>query len=143
MKYAGFWIRLGAFIVDYLTISIFIIPLGVWASLSTPGLRAGAYLAMAPLIFAGLFLVISFLYFTLFWAWRGQTLGKILIGAKVVQTNGEALTFGRSVLRYLGFVICFLTLYIGFITIAFHSQKRGLHDIIANTCVIKTKNPHR
>ena len=139
MSYAGFWIRLGAFIVDGVAISIAIIPLGVWASLSTPWLRAGGYLVIAPLILAGLFFVIGFLYFTLLWARRGQTLGKMLFGAKVVQTNGEALTFGRAALRYLGYIICCFTFYIGFIIVAFHPQKKGLHDIIANTCAIKTR----
>jgi len=139
MNYVGFWLRLGGFIIDGLLVCIVIIPLGVWASVSTPWLRAGGYLVAAPFILLGIAFVIGFLYFTLFWAWRGQTPGKMLIRAKVVRTNGEALSFGHAVLRFLGFVVCFLTIYIGFIMIAFNVQKRGLHDTIADTCVIKLR----
>ena len=137
MSYVGFWLRLGNFIVDGFLAFIVIAPLGVWASVSTPWLRSGGYLVAAPLILLGIAFVIGFLYFTLFWAWRGQTPGKMLIRAKVVRTNGEALSFGRAALRFIGFAVCFFTIYIGFIMIAFNTQKRGLHDIIADTCVIK------
>ena len=100
-------------------------------------LRAGGYLVAAPFILLSIAFVVGFLYFTLFWTWRGQTPGKMLIRAKVVRTNGEALSFGHAALRFLGFFVCFLTIYIGFIMIAFNIQKRGLHDTIADTCVIK------
>ena len=139
MKYIGFWLRLSAFVIDWLLVFVVITPLGVWASVSTPWLRAGGYLAAAPLIFTGTAFVIGFLYFTLFWSWRGQTPGKMLVRAKVVRTNGETLNFGYAALRFLGLVVCFLTVYIGFIMVAFNVQKRGLHDIIADTCVVKSE----
>jgi len=137
MNYVGFWPRFGGFIIDGLLVFIVITPLGVWASVSTPWLRAGGYLVAAPFILLGIAFVIGFLYFTLFWAWRGQTPGKMLIRAKVVRSNGEALSFGHAALRFLAFFVCFLTVYIGFIMVAFNLQKRGLHDTIADTRVIK------
>ena len=137
MNYAGFWLRLGGFIIDGLIVFIVTAPLGVWASVSTPWLKAGGYLVAAPFILLSIAFVIGFLYFTLFWTWRGQTPGKMLIRVKVVRTNGEALSFERAALRFLGIIICFLTIYIGFIIVAFNIQKRGLHDTIADTCVIK------
>jgi len=136
MNYAGFWLRLGGFIIDGLLVFTVTAPLGVWASVSTPWLRTGGYLVVAPFILLSIAVVVGFLYFTLFWTWRGQTPGKMLIRAKVVRTNGEALSFGHAALRFLGFLVCFLTIYIGFIMIAFNMQKRGLHDTIADTCVI-------
>ena len=137
MNYAGFWLRLAGFIIDGLLVFTVTAPLGVWASVSTPWLRTGGYLVVAPFILLSIAVVVGFLYFTLFWTWRGQTPGKMLIRAKVVRTNGEALSFGRAALRFIGFAVCFFTIYIGFIMIAFNTQKRGLHDTIADTCVIK------
>jgi|TARA_B100000315_G_C14427857_1_gene518728 uncharacterized RDD family membrane protein YckC len=139
MNYAGFWLRLGGFIIDGLLVFTVTAPLGVWASVSTPWLRAGGYLVVAPFILLSIAVVVGFLYFTLFWTWRGQTPGKMLIRAKVVRTNGETLSFGHAALRFLGFLVCFLTIYVGFIMIAFNMQKRGLHDTIADTCVINLR----
>jgi hypothetical protein len=100
MHYAGFWLRLGGFIIDGLLVFTVTAPLGVWASVSTPWLRTGGYLVVAPFILLSIAVVVGFLYFTLFWTWRGQTPGKMLIRAKVVRTNGETLSFGHAALRY-------------------------------------------
>jgi len=137
VNYAGFWIRLGAFMIDLAIMSIISIPIIVAIMGSSEWLAAGGYLIVGPYMMLGVFVLIGLVYFPSFWTWRGQTPGKMLIRAKVVRTNGEALSFGHAALRFLGFFVCFLTIYIGFIMIAFNIQKRGLHDTIADTCVIK------
>ena len=82
MSYVGFWLRLGGFIIDGFLLFIVITPLGVWASVSTPWLRAGGYLVAAPFILLGIAFVIGFLYFTLFLgmaranAWQDAYSGK-------------------------------------------------------------------
>lgn len=64
------------------------------------------------------------------------TLGKLVIGAKVVDANGGRLTFGRATGRYFAKCLSALPMQIGYIMVAFDKRKRGLHDMIAGTFVI-------
>ena len=122
IEFAGFWVRLGALLIDVIVLGL----VGAALHILTP----------VPAIWAVLCLVGSF-YFVGLWWWRGQTLGKILMGIKVVRSNGSSLTLGYAFLRYFGVIVCFLTLFIGFIWLAFDSHKQGWHDKIADTYVIK------
>ena len=67
------------------------------------------------------------------------TLGKLVIGAKVVDANGEKLTFGRATGRYFAKYISTLLLLVGHVMVAFDERKRGLHDMIAGTCVVSRR----
>ena len=67
------------------------------------------------------------------------TLGKIVIGAKVVDANGEKLTFGKATGRHFAKFISTLLLFVGYIMVAFDERKRGLHDIMAGTYVISRR----
>lgn len=108
MEYAGFWIRLLAWLIDLL-------PLGMGGG------------------------VISVIYFVGLWTWRGQTLGQIVVKVKVVRTDGEPVDLRTAVLRFLGYWVCYLTLGIGFLMIAWDDRKQGLHDKIAKTYVVPSR----
>ncbi len=139
VNYAGFWIRLGAFMIDLVIMSIISIPIIVAIMGSSEWLAAGGYLIVGPYLLLGVFGLIGLVYFPSFWTWRGQTPGKMTLGIKIIRTNGNSISFGRATLRYLGYLVCYLSLYIGFVVIAFQEQKRGVHDLIADTCVIRTQ----
>ncbi|MFD1175524.1 RDD family protein [Paenibacillus puldeungensis] len=68
-------------------------------------------------------------------SWQG-TIGKRMIGAVIVDEEGERISYFRSVLRYLAQILSALILCIGYIMIGFSETKRGLHDWIASTFVI-------
>lgn len=53
--------------------------------------------------------------------------------------NGESLELGPAVLRYLGYFASTLLLGIGYLMVAFTPQKRGLHDYIAGTVVVRAR----
>jgi len=106
MEYAGFWIRLGAWLIDVILLSII-----SWG-------------------------IVNVAYFIGLWAWRGQTLGQMVAHVQVVRTDGKPVDLRTAVLRYLGYIVCVLTLGIGFLMVAFDDRKQGLHDKIANTYVI-------
>ena len=106
MEYVGFWVRTGAWFIDLILLAV-----------AALGLVVVAY-------FIGL------------WAWRGQTLGQMAAHIKVVRQDGKPMDLGTAVLRFIGYVVCVLTLGIGFLMIAFDEQKRGLHDRLAGTYVI-------
>jgi hypothetical protein len=117
--YVGFWRRFFASFID-----------AIITSLLT------AFTDHEWLIF-----ILAILYFTLLTASPLQgTIGKVAIGAIVVDTNGNQISIARSLGRYISYFISSIILLFGFIMIAFHGEKRGLHDLICGTKVINKKS---
>ena len=138
---AGFWIRLGAAIIDGLIVGA----ASYVVRLPFIGLFRGAF-APNALFTAGLgfnFISIGalWLYFWLMTGLnRGQTVGKMAVGIKVVDKEGKTPTLGQAALREIvGKTISAIILYIGFLMIAWDKQKQGLHDKIAETYIVSTK----
>lgn len=137
---AGFWIRLAAYLVDTVILSVIFFPLSfvlgtlIRPSPSSPGgVVTGAYL-MFQLVFAA----IGLGYILYFWSRSGATPGKKLLRLKIVRTDGvQPMGIGTAGMRVLGYFVSSLILCIGFLMIGFSSDKRGLHDLIAKTRVIR------
>jgi uncharacterized RDD family membrane protein YckC len=122
VSYGGFWIRTLACLIDGLI-------LGAAAFFLRP--RLGE---MAPLIT----LVGDWLYWSLMESSGSQgTVGKIMCGLRVTDTQGQRISFGRATGRYLAKILSALTLFIGYLMVAWTRQKRGLHDFIAGTLVVR------
>ena len=134
ISYGGFWIRVVAYIIDAILLSI---ASGILGFVTGVGLYGGG-LAHFDFFTNGASLVIGWLYFALMESSaRGATVGKMAVGLRVVTDRGERLDFGHATGRYLAKIISALILGIGFIMVAFTDRKRGLHDMIANTVVVK------
>jgi uncharacterized RDD family membrane protein YckC len=85
-------------------------------------------------------LVIAWLYFALLESSeRGATVGKMAMGLRVVSNDGKRISFMNATGRYFAKILSAMIFCIGFIMIAFTDRKRGLHDMIASTLVIKTR----
>ena len=126
VEYAGFWIRLGAYILD--SVILYVIDLIVtWGAVYGNGSTTTTVLSI----------VLPMAYFVGFWTWRGQTPGKMVFKIKIIQTSGSPIGFGRSILRYIGYYVSAFILLIGFLWIAFDRRKQGIHDKIAETYVIR------
>ena len=69
---------------------------------------------------------------------QGATIGKKSRRLVVVRTNGEAVSMGRSVLRYLIKMFLSSILLIGYLMALFTAKKQALHDLIADTIVVHT-----
>ena len=83
-------------------------------------------------------IVIDWLYYSLMESSLNQaTLGKMALGLKVTDLNGNRISFGRATGRYFGHYLSALILGIGYLMIAFSEKKQGLHDMIAETLVVK------
>jgi uncharacterized RDD family membrane protein YckC len=65
------------------------------------------------------------------------TPGKLAVGLRVVRPGGGRVSLGRAVGRYFGKILSGLILAIGYIIIGFDAEKRGLHDMICDTRVVK------
>ena len=154
-QYAGFWLRLVAVIIDGIIVgvleSFIFIPIMVALGLSffnsttnvdmeDPGNMVGMIAAIVAAAGAYWILAqaIQILYFSFMEASKNQaTLGKMVVGIKVTDTNGQRLDFTKAFLRNLCKLISNFTLLIGYIMAGFTEKKQALHDMIASTLVVK------
>src|SRR5207249_698488 len=65
----------------------------------------------------------------------GQTIGKMLMGARVVGADGAPLPLGAALLRYVAYFVSAAPLAMGFIMAGLRRDKRALHDLIAGSRV--------
>jgi len=126
MNYAGFWRRFVAQIIDAIILG------------AITGILIWILFFGAPQAVSWLGSVIGIVYVIGFWTWRGQTPGKIVMGVKIVKTDGSPIGIGRAILRYIGYWVSSIIICIGYLMIAWDSKKQGLHDKIAGTYVVKT-----
>ena len=144
-KFAGFWIRVVAYMIDGFLINLILtllVAVGLFGYVSGSHMDTFGDLFYAAFNTNWSFLqLVDFLltiaYFTFFLGTRGQTPGKMLCGLKVVRLNGNAVTYGQAAVRTLGYYLNLLTLCIGFLWVAFDPRKQGLHDKIAGTYEIR------
>ncbi|MFI5030521.1 MAG: RDD family protein [Reyranellales bacterium] len=135
LRYGGFWIRAVAMLIDGFILGIALGLLGAVTGLDffaddpdqISWLAVAVQLAVDWLYEAGL--TASPL---------GGTLGKRAVGLRVVTEQGERISFARSTGRCFAKIVSGLLLLIGFLMAAFTERKRGLHDMIAGTVVVKT-----
>ena len=134
--YGGFWIRLVAYIIDAIILGIVGVIIGAVFGLS---LMSGDVQNYDPTLNIVSF-IIGWLYFALFESSeRGATPGKMILGLRVVTGDGKRLSFLNATGRYFAKIVSAIILFIGFIMIGFTERKRGLHDMMANTLVIKVR----
>lgn len=150
LRYAGFWIRFGAILIDAVILSvvqgvIFMALFGgafitVFQQVSRGVPEPDPALAGSVLASVGMFQLVSFAaqlaYSIFFWVRFGATPGKMALGLKVVKASGGPLTAGLAIGRYSGVILSSLILGIGFMMAGWDDQKRALHDRLAGTRVI-------
>jgi uncharacterized RDD family membrane protein YckC len=150
VTYAGFWIRVLAAIIDAIIMTIVqgLVQWGVLGSVIrpgriTPGMRPEELLGpmMGMIGMAWLIgTVVNSCYEAFFVNKLGATPGKMALGLKVVRPDGRMVDLPRAFGRYFAKILSGLILGIGYIMVAFDSEKRGLHDMICDTRVIRVRN---
>lgn len=141
VKYAGFWRRLAAYIIDCIVAGIvaysFAVVGALLIELPSGELFDGLALTIATIWILACYLVVPWLYWTVMERSNRQaTLGKRALGILVTDIEGRRVTFVRGTVRYWAKVISFLILLTGFILAGFTSRKQALHDIISNCLVV-------
>jgi len=136
MSYAGFWKRFAAAFIDGIITSI-----GGFAIGLVFGIAMVAGGTDDPDILGGmgngLGLILSWVYFAVMESSPTQgTLGKMALGIKVTDLEGNRIGFGKATGRYFGKVISALILLIGYLMVAFTQKKQGLHDMMAGCLVV-------
>lgn len=128
-KYAGFWIRLAATLLD--GIVIFAFNVLIYAMLGVDFLEP-------PLALELFLMLLSYVYAVVMTVQMGQTLGKMAVGIKVVREDGTSNRWGHIILREtIGKILSALILCVGYLLAAFDRRKQSLHDRIARTLVVK------
>jgi uncharacterized RDD family membrane protein YckC len=84
------------------------------------------------------FLIVTVLYSTISIGIWGRTIGKAVFKLKVVKPDGSHIGIIRAFGRSIAYILNYCTLGLSFIVIALTHKKRGIHDYIADTIVIKT-----
>lgn len=141
VEYAGFWMRLGAYLIDGIVLTIigwiigFVLALILVAIAGAAEATEQATIAVTVVVWL-ISIAVSIAYYVCFWQWRGQTPGKMALGIKIIRTDGSPVTWSTAFIRYLGYIVSTIILLIGFIWIAFDGRKQGIHDKIADTYVI-------
>jgi uncharacterized RDD family membrane protein YckC len=130
VKYAGFWIRFLASFIDGILLTALAYILGLQSSAQT------ALFSVEQNIHN----LMSIVYYILLTGFLGQTLGKMIVGVKVVRTEGAPAGWGAVILREtIGKIVSAIVIGLGFIWAGFDKHKQGWHDKIAGTYVVKTK----
>jgi len=147
MKYAGFWPRFIAWVIDVLIVSVVqsgIAPVVAFGLIQPWYWWVNSFSAEPDVVgfwFLGtgifLLILIAGTYFIGFWVWRGQTLGKMAVGIKVVSIDGSHISAERAILRFLGYFVCHVLGFVPHLWIAFDSHKQGIPDKFAQTYVIQ------
>lgn len=123
VRYGGFFARLMALWIDGVICSI-------GAVILVLAMDVEMSLWLSVVLWHGYFIICEAFY-------DGATLGKKGMRIKVVSSNFEKITLWQAILRNVCKYISAAIFYIGFIMVLFSDKKRGLHDMIANTYVIK------
>jgi uncharacterized RDD family membrane protein YckC len=136
-RYAGFWIRFGAYIIDAIIVgvaaNIVVLPVSFAMIRSSDDPMASLGLSGILWLFQ---IALACGYFGYFLSTRGATPGKLLLGLQVIRSDGSGITFARGAARYLAQIVSGIILAIGYIIAAFDVEKRALHDHLCDTRVV-------
>lgn len=144
---SGFWRRFAAYTVDRTILDVIfaLLFLVERSSSGEAGIEPEVLLAAGDGWYAAMFsaymatLVISAFYFSYFIGALGQTPGKMLMGIKVVRPDGSLLGWKRAFIRWVGYYISAIILYLGFLLAAVDANKQALHDKLVGSIVVRTK----
>ena len=124
-EYMGFWIRLAAWIIDLIILSV-------------------AQFVVSLISLAFVSFIIGLAYGVLFIGLKGQTPGKMALGIQVVNQQGQIPGIGRAAQReIIGKIVSGVVIFLGFFWIGWDRNKRGWHDHIAGTYVVRKQRNRR
>ena len=135
IRYAGFWLRVSAALIDFLIMTLVFIPVIAIAGIGWEFIYSDSVAASL-----GLFVNVlaAWLYYALFESGRWQgTPGKKILELRVTDLFGNRISFGQASGRYFSKILSGLIFYIGFFMAGFTAKKQGLHDKLASTLVLR------
>jgi uncharacterized RDD family membrane protein YckC len=150
--YAGFITRLMAMVIDVLLIFLIWIFSGIALNFfaQTSGISELSKLleelftwimplrqtVLSILVELTSLLGLGQIYFTFFYSFGGASIGKHLMGLRVVRADGRPLKPARAALRTLAYALSTAVLYAGFLNILVDDRRRAWHDLLTGTVVV-------
>ena len=138
--YAGFFVRLTAYLLDKVIVGLPLILLRMILMIFLPGSSAGFLARKIFFSFTVLDVILYLLtivYFVLLTYYFGGTVGKKMMKLRVVSAEDRTPTFFEIAFReIIGRYLSAFILYIGYLIIGAGEQKEALHDYLADTRVI-------
>jgi len=146
LKYAGFWIRVGAALIDTVLIMALVLPLLIafygTEYLESRELITGTWELLINSI--GWMNRISWINWVLaavvviFWMYRSATPGKMILKLKIIDAKtGRKISNGQCIGRYFAYLVSTIPFLLGFIWVGFDDRKQGWHDKLAGTLVVR------
>lgn len=136
MGYAGFWKRFVAVLID----GFILFPIGfgfgfiLGFTLAVSGVQDESVIEVMGNILG---IVIGWIYFAVMESSPTQgTLGKMALGIKVTDLQGNRIGIGRATGRHFSKFISMIILCVGYIMAGFTARKQALHDMIAGTLIV-------
>lgn len=134
-EYAGFWIRVLAAVGDSILFSLVTMPIAFVLGMVMGASEADPISsAVIQITVNAVVMVVS----VILWVKYAGTPVKRLLKLKVLDAEtGEHLSYGKAVIRYLGYIPATVVLFLGLIWVAFDKKKQGWHDKMAGSVVVK------
>jgi len=135
VEYVGFWIRVVASLIDTLLMLVITLPL-IYAAYGVDGFMSEKIINGPADVVINY--VLPAVLTILLWIYFSATPGKMIVGAIIVDEKTLApISKGQSISRYLGYYVSMLPVFLGFFWVGWDKRKRGWHDMMAGTVVIK------
>ena len=112
---AGFWIRFVSALLDLILIGV---------------LSAMTHFPPAIILFLPV-------YYIVMWSWKGTSIGGIVMGLKVMRTDGRPVDFAVALVRSLSSFFSAAVFFLGFFWAGWDREKQSWHDKIAGTVVVR------
>ncbi len=137
LRYAGFWIRTCAALIDTILIMVIILPLLIsiygWGYFDAD--QTGFLAGPADFIISW---VLPAIAVVVFWIAKQATPGKMIVSVRIVDAaSGNAPSSGQLVGRYFAYFVSCFPLGLGILWVAFDRRKQGWHDKLAGTVVVR------
>ncbi len=139
--YAGFFARVKAYLIDLIILTTIGYTIGILYNLATGGFEFSQLrydiITKSPIV-AILNIIIGLVYFAYFESSAKQaTIGKQALDIKVVDMDGQRISFVKAILRWFLKILSGIILGIGYLLPLFTQKKQALHDMIGKTLVVK------
>jgi uncharacterized RDD family membrane protein YckC len=135
-EYAGFWIRVGAALIYSVLILIVVMPILMVIYGESYWTEDTMLHGFWDLIFG---YVLPAVIVIVFWVYKSATPGKMATKLIIVdaQTGGKPST-RQFIIRYVGYYLAMLPLFLGIIWVGIDKHKQGWHDMLAGTVVLRS-----
>ena len=135
-RYAGFWQRFKASLIDGIILTPYVTLLSILNSWIYDENSVQLVLSneIEGIIFTFLFLAYDVIMYV---EYNGQTVGKRVTGIRVIMEDGSQITYGKALLRTIGSYTSLAVLGLGYFWVAWDKKKQAWHDKIAQTVVVK------